>query len=87
MPTYDYGCSDCGHRFEVFEGISAKGFRGCPKCGQEKARRLLSTGSGVIFKGTGFYTTDYKRTSANSEPKSTAPANSGKVSQPATSNP
>jgi predicted nucleic acid-binding Zn ribbon protein len=64
-----------------------QGFRGCPKCGQEKARRLLSTGSGLIFKGAGFYTTDYKRTSANSEPKSTAPANSGKVSQPATSNP
>lgn len=60
MPTYDYGCATCGHRFEVFEGITASAPRECPACGK-KARRLISAGSGFIFKGAGFYTTDYAR--------------------------
>ncbi len=58
MPTYDYACSACKHRFERFEGISEDGPKKCPKCGRKRARRMLSTGAGIIFKGSGFYTTD-----------------------------
>lgn len=61
MPTYDYECGTCRHLFEVFESMSAPGVRDCPKCGQGKARRLLGTGAGLVFKGSGFYITDYKR--------------------------
>lgn len=60
MPTYDYACSGCKHRFERFEPISAGGLKGCPKCGKRKAKRMIGTGAGLIFKGSGFYTTDYK---------------------------
>ena len=63
MPTYDYSCAACGHRFERFESINDDATKACPKCGKKKARRMLGTGAGLIFKGSGFYTTDYKRTS------------------------
>ena len=59
MPTYDFECSKCGHRFEVFQKMSDKAIGTCPKC-KGKADRLIGSGSGVIFKGTGFYHTDYK---------------------------
>ena len=58
MPTYDYACSACGHRFERFESINEDGAKGCPKCNKRKARRQLGMGAGFIFKGAGFYTTD-----------------------------
>jgi len=61
MPTYDYACSACGHRFERFEGIREGGPKSCPECGKRKARRRLGTGAGLIFKGSGFYTTDYRK--------------------------
>ena len=61
MPTYDYVCSGCGHRFERFEGIRDGRPKECPKCHKKKAKRMMSAGAGVIFKGSGFYTTDYKR--------------------------
>ena len=60
MPTYDYACKGCGHRHERFEGIHDGGSKPCPKCGKRKARRMLGTGAGLIFKGAGFYTTDSK---------------------------
>jgi putative FmdB family regulatory protein len=60
MPTYDYACSGCKHRFERFEPIGAGGLKGCPKCGKRKAKRMIGTGAGLIFKGSGFYTTDSK---------------------------
>jgi len=63
MPTYDYRCAACGHRFERFESINDDATKACPKCGKKKARRMLGTGAGLIFKGSGFYTTDYKRAS------------------------
>ena len=66
MPTYDYSCSACGHRFERFESINDDKAKACPKCGKKKAKRLMGTGAGLIFKGAGFYTTDYKRTSGGS---------------------
>ena len=63
MPTYDYECSSCGHRFEIFETIGAHPVKKCPECGRRKARRRMGTGAGIVFKGSGFYTTDYKRPS------------------------
>ena len=63
MPTYDYSCRACGHRFERFESINDDAIKPCPKCGKKKAKRMLGTGAGLIFKGSGFYTTDYKKTS------------------------
>jgi putative FmdB family regulatory protein len=61
MPTYDYRCEGCHHEFDVFQSITEAPLRKCPKCGRQKLRRLIGTGSGIIFKGSGFYETDYKR--------------------------
>lgn len=60
MPTYDYLCDSCKHRFEIFQSIKASPLRKCPKCGKRKVRRLLGTGGGILFKGSGFYQTDYR---------------------------
>lgn len=60
MPTYDYECGSCGHRFEVFQSMSDEPIKRCPKCGKP-VRRLIGAGLGVIFKGSGFYVTDNKR--------------------------
>ena len=60
MPTYDYECQSCHHIYEVFQSITDKPLRKCPECGG-KVTRLIGTGAGIIFKGSGFYETDYKR--------------------------
>jgi len=60
MPTYEYICENCRHRFEQFQAITAKALRKCPQCGKRQLKRLLGCGSGVIFKGSGFYQTDYR---------------------------
>jgi putative FmdB family regulatory protein len=60
MPTYDYECDGCGHEFELFQSISEPVKRKCPKCGKQKLRRLFGTGAAVVFKGSGFYQTDYR---------------------------
>jgi len=60
MPTYDYICKACGHQFELFQSMSAPVKRKCPKCRKSKLERLIGTGAGVIFKGSGFYQTDYR---------------------------
>ena len=60
MPTYDYQCEACDHAFEEYQSIKAKPIRKCPSCGQRKLVRLIGTGGGVIFKGSGFYQTDYR---------------------------
>jgi len=59
MPTYEYECTSCGHRFEEFQSITAAPIESCPKC-NKKVKRLLGNGSGIIFKGSGFYQTDYR---------------------------
>lgn len=59
MPTYEYRCDECGHKFEEFQSISAPPVDHCPKCGGVP-RRLISGGTGLIFKGSGFYITDYR---------------------------
>ena len=60
MPTYEYVCSECGHRFEEFHQMNDDSDGRCPECG-EKAERKIGTGSGIIFKGSGFYATDYAK--------------------------
>jgi len=60
MPTYDYECDACGHEFELFQSISEPVKRKCPECGKLKLRRLFGTGAAVVFKGSGFYETDYR---------------------------
>jgi putative FmdB family regulatory protein len=60
MPTYEYECGACGHRFEEFQSIKAKPLATCPICKKRKVRRLVSGGAGFIFKGSGFYITDYR---------------------------
>jgi putative FmdB family regulatory protein len=73
MPTYDYACQACGHEFEEFQSMSAKPLKKCPACGRMKLKRLIGTGAGIIFKGSGFYETDYRsdsyRKSAEAEKK------------------
>lgn len=60
MPTYEYHCDACGHDFEKFQSMSAEPVKVCPHCGKKKVRRLIGTGAGLIFKGSGFYITDYR---------------------------
>ena len=60
MPTYEYKCDECGHYFEKFQGIADEPVKTCPSC-EGKVTRLLSGGAGIIFKGSGFYQTDYKK--------------------------
>ena len=88
MPTYEYRCSACGHAFEKFHSIAAAPIKVCPQCGRKKVRRLVSTGAGLIFKGSGFYTTDYRSDSYKSAAKSeqpTAAAPASKTDAPAAS--
>jgi len=83
MPTYDYRCDACGHTFEEFQSMNDKPFKKCPQCKKSKLVRLFGAGAAIIFKGTGFYQTDYRSESyksaakADSKPsESSAPAKS-----------
>ena len=69
MPTYDYECGACGNTFEKFQSMTARPVRKCPSCKKNKAERVIGAGSGLIFKGSGFYCTDYKKSTASKEPK------------------
>jgi len=66
MPTYDYACQKCGHQFEEFQSITAKPLRKCPECNKMALKRLIGAGAGIIFKGSGFYETDYRSESYKS---------------------
>jgi putative FmdB family regulatory protein len=61
MPTYEYACKFCGKHLEIFQPITADALKRCPACHKQGLKRLISGGAGLIFKGTGFYETDYKR--------------------------
>ena len=74
MPTYDYECDACGHKFEKFQPMTAAAIRKCPKCGRVKVRRLIGMGGGIIFKGGGFHQTDYRNESYHKDAKKDAPA-------------
>lgn len=60
MPTYEYQCTACGHKLEEFQSITAPAKKKCPNCKRRKLIRLIGSGSGILFKGTGFYQTDYR---------------------------
>ena len=60
MPTYEYECSKCGHEFEAFHSMMAGALKKCPACGKLSLKRLIGTGGAVLFKGSGFYATDYR---------------------------
>ncbi|MBU4304067.1 MAG: zinc ribbon domain-containing protein [Candidatus Omnitrophica bacterium] len=72
MPTYDYKCAKCAYEFELFQQMTDKPVKKCPQCGKNKAQRLIGCGSGIIFKGSGFYETDYKRKENKPESKTKA---------------
>ena len=64
MPTYEYACPKCGHSFELFQSMQDEPLTQCPKCRKKGVKRLIGRGAGLIFKGTGFYITDYKNKKA-----------------------
>ncbi len=90
MPTYDYVCRDCGHEWELFQSIKAKPIRKCPECGHLKAKRMIGPGAGIIFKGSGFYQTDYRSSSykkaaeADKKAQDSAKSNGGSDSSKST---
>ncbi len=69
MPTYDYKCNHCDHSFELFQHITEKPVKKCPACGKLKAQRVIGSGSAIIFKGSGFYQTDYRSEEYKSKAK------------------
>src|SRR5436305_3432677 len=81
MPTYDYHCDACEHKFEHFQSITDDRLKDCPECGKPKLRRLIGTGAAIVFKGSGFYQTDYrsdayKKRAAEDKPHSDSSAKS-----------
>lgn len=82
MPTYEYACPKCGHDFEVFQSMKDEPLKKCPNCKKTGLKRLLGTGAGLIFKGSGFYVTDYKN-----KPKSSAKEGGGGEGKPGGSKP
>ena len=80
MPTYDYLCDACEHQFELFQSIKDDAKKQCPECGKKKLRRLIGPGAAIVFKGSGFYATDYrsesykKAAAADKPPTSTSTA-------------
>ncbi|TVR46971.1 MAG: zinc ribbon domain-containing protein [Puniceicoccaceae bacterium] len=64
MPTYEYACRSCDHSFEIFQSMKDEPLSDCPSCRQPQLRRLIGGGAGILFKGSGFYETDYKRPAA-----------------------
>ena len=74
MPTYQYQCAHCGHEFEILQSMQENRLKKCPQCHQSQLQRLIGTGSGIIFKGTGFYETDYKRKSLPSKDSKAEPS-------------
>jgi putative FmdB family regulatory protein len=87
MPTYEYECAACTHHFEALQSIRARPLRKCPACGRTRAHRLISAGAGLIFKGSGFYCTDYrtpseKKARAEQGKKSDSPAKSSEAKPP-----
>ena len=83
MPTYDYECHGCGRSMEIFQRMSDDPLKKCPECGEEKLERKIGAGAGIIFKGSGFYETDYKRKESGGGGKSSTSYKSGSKSSDA----
>lgn len=81
MPTYDYECEACGKTFELFQMISEAPRRKCPSCGKLKAKRLIGGGGALIFKGSGFYKTDYRSDEYKRKAKQESTSTSGTTSE------
>ncbi len=77
MPHYDYRCDACDHEFELFQSITAEVKRKCPECGRLKLRRLIGPGAAIVFKGSGFYETDYRSESYKDGAKAAKSQKSG----------
>src|SRR5437016_12200554 len=80
MPTYEYQCDACDHNFDEFQPMSAEPLKKCPKCGKKKLRRVFGAGAAVLFRGSGFYETDYRSESYKKAAK--ADQDAGKGSTP-----
>ena len=76
MPTYEYRCGECGYEFELFQSMTEDPVSKCPQCGLDAVERLISAGAGLIFKGSGFYITDYRSDSYKSAAKADKPSSS-----------
>ena len=74
MPTYEYQCNACGHRFDELQSFSDAVLKKCPKCKKKKLERLIGTGAAILFKGSGFYQTDYRSESYQNSAKADVPA-------------
>ncbi|MBW7894025.1 MAG: zinc ribbon domain-containing protein [Opitutaceae bacterium] len=86
MPTYDYVCTKCGHELEIFQSMKDDPLKKCPACKKQGLKRLLGSGAGLIFKGSGFYITDYKKKSGTPDAaKSGGEKAGGEKSAPAKS--
>ena len=86
MPTYEYACRLCEHEFEVFQSMKDDPLSQCPSCGEDGLKRLIGLGAGIIFKGSGFYETDYKR-EGSKKPSEVGKAEAAKSDTSTTSNP
>src|SRR6266851_1723360 len=84
MPTYEYQCDACEHEFEEFQSMSEAALTKCPKCGKKKLRRLFGTGAAILFKGSGFYQTDYRsesyKAAAKADQEASKPAGENNAS-------
>ncbi|MGH7137056.1 MAG: FmdB family zinc ribbon protein [Pirellulales bacterium] len=78
MPTYDYVCDACDHKFELFQPITAEPEKKCPECKKRKLRRLIGPGAAIVFKGSGFYQTDYRSESYKKRAEADKPATESK---------
>ena len=78
MPTYEYRCDGCEHEFELFQSMTDRVKRKCPECGEPKLKRLIGPGAAVIFKGSGFYQTDYRSDSYKKAAEADMPKKDGK---------
>jgi len=81
MPTYDYVCDGCGHAFELVQSMTDPMKRKCPECGKQKLRRLFGTGAAIMFKGSGFYKTDYRSESYKKSAAADKPPGESKGSE------
>jgi putative FmdB family regulatory protein len=83
MPTYEYHCDACEHHFDEFQSITESPLKKCPKCNKPKLRRIFGTGAAILFKGSGFYQTDYRsesyKAAAKAEQEATKPATTEKA--------
>lgn len=90
MPTYEYQCDACSHNFDEFQSMSDEPLKKCPKCGKKKLRRLFGSGAAIIFKGSGFYQTDYRsesyKKSAEADKPGTTSSSTDKSSTNGTAN-